>query len=85
MDMLELSIIVALGILLVILVAHYTKGKMRFAKTLFGICSGVALLFPVQYLLAYLGYGITVNIFTISISAVLGVPGVALITALCLV
>lgn len=85
LDMLELSVIVALSILLVIAILYYTKGKMRFAKLLFGMCSGVVLLFPVQYLLTYLGYGISVNIFTIAISAILGVPGVALISALCLV
>lgn len=66
----------------VILFIYYTKSKKKISKLLFGAGSGVVMLFPAYWILSALGYSFTINIFTVSISVVLGIPGVILVSAL---
>lgn len=68
-------------LLFVILVMIYSKKKRLIGKLLYGGISGVAVLYPVQLALSAAGYEISWNLFTIAVSAVLGLPGVALLAA----
>ena len=72
-------------LLFIILVMIYSKGKHPIGKLFLGGISGVAALFPVQMALSAAGYEISWNLFTIAVSAVLGLPGVALLAAAVLV
>lgn len=82
MSSFEIGLILSLILLFVIMCVYYSKCKHKFVKILFGLCSGIVFLYPVKLILSNFGYVIDINIITISISAILGVPGVALIAAL---
>lgn len=82
MDLFEIALLSSLIILFVLMIAYYSKCKQKIVKLLFGICSGIVLLFPVQLILASLGVNISINILTLSVSGILGIPGVILITAI---
>lgn len=75
----EIILTISLIILAVIMIVYYSKCKRKFAKILFGVLSGVAVLYPVQIMISALGGDLYVNLFTISVSAVLGIPGVVLL------
>ncbi|MEG0692416.1 MAG: pro-sigmaK processing inhibitor BofA family protein [Oscillospiraceae bacterium] len=79
MDIKEIILTAGVIILAVIMIVYYSKCKRKFTKILFGLFSGVAVLYPVQILIAALGGSLYVNIFTISVSAILGIPGVVLL------
>lgn len=79
--------IIVLGIVAVLAVAmlwFYAKSKNKIVKLLFGACSGIGVLFPAGYILEAVGYGrcLPVNVFTLSVSGILGIPGVALMAAI---
>ncbi|WMJ24425.1 pro-sigmaK processing inhibitor BofA family protein [Paludicola sp. MB14-C6] len=82
MSTFEIVLMISLIILFVIMCVYYSKCKHKFIKILFGFCSGIVLLYPVKLILSSFGHIIDINIITISISAILGIPGVALIAAL---
>ena len=85
MELFEIALVASLIILLVIFMSYYAKSKHRFVKILFGICSGVAFLFPVKLILVYFGYQFSINIITLCISSILGIPGVALMAAIAII
>lgn len=82
MDITEICIVGAIIIIAIVMGAYYTKGKRRFLKVMFGVCSGIAVLYPAQFIIGLFGQSISINLLTISVSAVMGIPGVALISAL---
>lgn len=81
MDLPEMLLLGGLLLLMTIMCGYYLKSRRRIVKLLFGSLSGVALLFPAQLILNGCGVPFAMNLFTVSVSAVLGIPGVALLTA----
>jgi pro-sigmaK processing inhibitor BofA len=81
MNTLELFLIAGLILLFIIMCIYYSKCKQKFIKVLFGLCSGIVVLYPVKLILSSFGILININIITITIAAILGIPGVALIVA----
>lgn len=80
MDSQEMLLLGFLLVLLAIMCVYYAKSQKRIRKLLFGALSGVILLFPVQLILSGLGYAITINLFTVTTAAILGIPGTILLT-----
>ena len=66
-------------ILCVIMFVYYIKSKKKISKFIVGVGSGLGSLLACSYILNGVGYAISVNFATLSISAILGIPGVALI------
>lgn len=79
METTELFLLGGIAILAVIMCIYYSKCRHCFAKLLFGAASGALLLFPAHWLVGALGQALSVNVFTLSVSAVLGAPGVLLL------
>lgn len=77
----EFFLVVGIIVLMVIMIYYYAKCKRRFTKLLFGAISGAGLLFPACWILNAMGYVFSVNVFTVSVSVVLGMPGVILLSA----
>ena len=73
--------LVALFILLLWLLRHYRRARIC---VLCCACSGVGTLFLCTTLLPNTVLPLTANLFTGAVSAVLGVPGVCLLTGACL-
>lgn len=88
MDIKEVFIIAGLFILLVIICMYYAKCKCGFLKKVcflfFGALSGMAVLYPTQLILSHFGYAFSINLFTLSVSGILGIPGVALLVTVVL-
>ncbi len=82
MDIFEICLLATLLILFVIIIYYYAKCKKRFSKIIFGFCSGIAFLFPAKLILGYFGYQLSINIITLAISSIIGIPGVAIIVAM---
>ncbi len=80
MDSQEMLLLGFLLVLLAIMCVYYAKSQKRIRKLLFGALSGVILLFPIQLILSGLGYAITINLFTVTAAAILGIPGTILLT-----
>lgn len=81
----EMLLLGGLIVLMAIMCGYYARSKKRIRKLLFGSLSGVALLFPAQMILTGMGQAIMLNLFTVSVAAVLGIPGtVLLIITACL-
>lgn len=78
----ELLLALGIVILTVIMLMFYSKCRRKFSKILFGFLSGVAVLYPISFLVTALGGTLCVNIFTVSVSAVLGIPGVVLLSVI---
>lgn len=72
-------LVAGLVLLAVIMLVYYAKSKRRFTKMFVGAMSGAALLFPAQWILAAMGAALSVNLFTVSVSVILGIPGVLLL------
>lgn len=81
MNTMEIIITVVLFLLLILMAWYYMKCKQKFVKMLFGICSGVLMLYPAQMILSNFDVAININVMTVSLSAILGIPGVILIVA----
>ena len=79
MDINELVLTGGLILLAIVMIAYYAKCKRKFSKLLFGLFSGVLVLYPAQMMITALGGSLYVNIFTVSVSAILGIPGVVLL------
>lgn len=77
----EIILLVGLLALAAVMFIYYSKCKRPIPKILFGFGSGLLVLYPVQWILGSMGYAITFNIFTASVSVILGIPGVALLVA----
>lgn len=75
----EWFVVGGIVVLAVLMIMYYTKSSKRIRKLLFGSLSGVALLYPAQLVLSSMGYAISMNLFTVSTSVVLGIPGVLLL------
>lgn len=79
MDGSEVWLVAAIIILAVIMCIYYSKSKHRFTKLLFGALTGVGMLYAAHFLLAAAGITLSANLFTLSVSAILGIPGVVLL------
>lgn len=79
MDIKEIILALCIAALTVIMLVFYSKCRKRFSKILFGFLSGVIVLYPVQMVVSAVGGMLSVNLFTLSVSAVLGIPGVVLL------
>lgn len=77
--MTEGILIAGLIILSVIMIVYYIKSKKKVSKFLVGVGSGLGSLLVFSYILGGAGYALSLNFVTIAISAILGIPGVALI------
>lgn len=74
-------LVAGIVLLSVIMFIYYAKSRRRFTKMFFGAMSGAALLFPAHWLLSAFGAVLSVNVFTVSVSLILGAPGVLLLSA----
>lgn len=79
MDIKELLLAICIAILAVIMLVYYSKCKKKFSKLLFGTLSGVAVLYPIQILITSLGGILYVNLFSVCVSVILGIPGAVLL------
>jgi len=79
MDWKEYVLLGVLLLLFVVMYLYYSKCKRKFGKVLLGALSGVAVLYPVQLVLAAMGFSVTMNLFTVSVAVILGIPGVVLL------
>ncbi|MFZ2537426.1 MAG: pro-sigmaK processing inhibitor BofA family protein [Oscillospiraceae bacterium] len=79
MDIKEVVLTISIIILAVIMLVYYSKCKRKFTKLLFGLFSGIVVLYPVQIMITAMGGSLYVNIFTLCVSAILGIPGVVLL------
>lgn len=79
MDIKEIILTITIVLLCIVMGMYYSKCKGKFKKILFGFISGVAVLYPVQIMISAMGGIFYVNIFTVSVSAILGIPGVILL------
>lgn len=79
METKELILTAGVIILLVVMIGYYSKCSHKLKKLLFGSLSGVAVLYPASLIIGAMGYGLTMNLFTVSVSVLLGIPGVALL------
>lgn len=69
--------LVAVGVLFVLIFLIFARKTKSVLKTmLFFIGSGLAVLFLLYFLKPYIGLQLSVNPFTVLVSAVLGIPGV---------
>lgn len=75
----EAYLVVGIIILAVIMCIYYAKSKHRFTKLLFGAVTGVGMLYAAHFLLSAAGISLSANLFTLSVSAILGIPGVILL------
>lgn len=80
----EIIVLIVLAFLFIIMCSYYAKRKRGIVKFIFGVSSGIIFLFPVQLILGSFGIHISINILTLTIAGILGIPGVVLITALSL-
>ncbi|MBQ7288368.1 MAG: pro-sigmaK processing inhibitor BofA family protein [Clostridia bacterium] len=70
-------VLVTVGVLFVLLFLIFArKTKSAFKTILLFACSGVSILFLLFFLKPYIGLQLSVNPFTVGISAALGIPGV---------
>ena len=77
--MIEGIIIGSLIILCIVMMGYYIKSKRKISKFLVGVGSGIGSLLIVSYILENIGYDLSVNVISIIISGILGIPGVAVI------
>ncbi len=79
MDIKEVLLTISIIAIAIIMFTYYAKCKRKFTKLLFGLFSGIAVLYPVQIMITAMGGILYVNIFTLCVSAILGIPGVVLL------
>lgn len=75
----EIGLIVLLIILFFIMIKYYSSCSKKFSKFCFGFSSGIITLYPAIYVISHFGGNISINIFTLTIASVLGIPGTILI------
>lgn len=75
----EIGLVISLIIQLVIMFKYYSTCNKKFSKFCFGFSSGILSLYPTIYIATHFGGSITINIFTITVASILGLPGTALI------
>ena len=74
----DIAAIIIFLFLIEIIIWH--KKKKKLVGICFNVCTGLLALFPVSYLLSQAGISLPVNLMTGTASAVLGPPGVALLS-----
>lgn len=74
----ELILAIGLIIIAILMLWYYAVTAKRLRKFFFGVASGLLILFPAQWIVAAMGGFMTVNLFTTTVAALLGIPGVAL-------
>lgn len=75
----EIGLILLLIIQFIIMIKYYLSCSKRFSKLCFGFASGIATLYPTLLVISYFGGQISINIFTLSVVSILGIPGTLLI------
>lgn len=81
MDPKEWFLLGGLIVLFVIMGCYYARSRKRMRKMFFGTLTGVAVLYPATLILTAFGITLTMNLFNVTVAAILGIPGVALIVA----
>lgn len=85
MKVFEVVLVGVIVILCVIMITYYIKSKGGVGKFIFGVGSGIATLYLASFALTSMGYILSVNLLTITVSAILGAPGVLLLVGLLIV
>lgn len=67
------------GVVAVIMIIYYIRRKRRLLSAFFGVFSGIAALFAVNYFGGAMGVDLPLNLFNLCGSAILGIPFVALL------
>lgn len=78
--MTEWILTAALILLLLLQLWIWHRKRKKLAGLCFNACTGLIALFPMSFLLAQAGLSLPVNFLTVTASAVLGAPGVALLS-----
>ena len=80
MERSEIFLIIGMVILTVAMCIYYAKSRRRFTKLFFGALTGAGALYLAHLILAATGYILSMNLFTFSVAAIMGIPGVLLLT-----
>lgn len=75
MNFFDIGLIAIVLLSIIIMGVYYIKSKHTIRNLFIGSVSGVATLFIAKYALSQFAVVVSVNIFTIIISLILGVPG----------
>jgi len=81
MELSEGLLLAGLALLFLIMGLYYAKSERRFQKMLFGSLSGVAALYPASLAAGAAGMSLSMNLFNLTVAAILGIPGVVLLVA----
>jgi hypothetical protein len=81
MDWQEICLLGGIFVLFTVMFVYYRRCQGGLRRALLGGLTGIALLYPAQWILTSFGYALSFNLFTIAVSALLGIPGVALLIA----
>lgn len=76
----EIFLVIGIVILAVAMFIFYSKSSKRFTKLIFGAFTGTGSLFLAHWILTSAGYVLSMNLFTFSVAAVMGIPGVLLLS-----
>lgn len=80
-DIKEIYLCAGIIVLFVVMLGYYIKTKRRFVKLFAGVLCGIGALYPAGFIVAALGGVLQLNVFTASVSALLGIPGVLMLSA----
>lgn len=75
----DIIIAAVIVLLFIIMLWYYKNAKRRISKFLFGVISGVVMLYPAGFIVSAMGGVLNVNLFSVAVSSVLGIPGVAVL------
>lgn len=76
----ELFLTIGLVVIAALMLWYYAVTGKRIRKLIFGSVSGLLLLYPAQWIVTAMGGVMTVNLFTTTVAALLGIPGVAVLS-----
>ena len=79
--MTEGMLLTGIGVLFIVMGMYYARSRRRYRKMLFGSLTGIAALYPASLAMAAAGFPVTMNLFNVTVSAILGIPGVLLLLA----
>lgn len=85
MSSFELMFTASIIVLAVIMITYYTKTKKRLSKFIFGVGSGIGGLYLISMIVSNMGFQLPINLLTLTVSGILGVPGAVLLLAIMLV
>ena len=77
--MTEGMLLAGIAVLFVIMGIYYARSRHRYRKMFFGALTGVAALYPASLAMTAAGIPVAMNLFNVTVSAILGIPGVMLL------